>query len=67
VLTIIARSESVNAGRRRVVTLLLQGIVVVDAVLVVAFTWPTPDGVGAMLVASLILPVLALSRTLEMT
>lgn len=66
-LTTIARSEATHPGRRRVVKRLLQGIVVVDAVLVLAFTWPAPDWVGAMLVASLILPVLALSRTMEMT
>jgi 4-hydroxybenzoate polyprenyltransferase len=66
-LSVIARTEVIRPENRIIVKWLLQGIVVVDAVLVAVFTWPQPDLVGAALVASLLVPVLALSRTLEMT
>jgi 4-hydroxybenzoate polyprenyltransferase len=63
-LSFVARQEEVRPALRRVVKHLLLGIIVLDAVLVVALTgnWP-----GALLVLSLLLPAWALSRILEMT
>lgn len=58
-----ARSEVEHPGRPRVVKRLLLGIVLLDAVMVLA----TGDGLGALLVASLWLPAVALSQRLEMT
>ena len=63
-LSVIARREEVQPELRRLVKRLLQGIIVVDAMLVFAFTgdWQT-----AALVLSLLVPALALGKMLPMT
>jgi 4-hydroxybenzoate polyprenyltransferase len=58
-----ARAEVEHPGRPRVIKRLLLGIVLVDAVMVLA----TGDWLGALLVASLWLPAAALGKWLEMT
>ncbi len=58
-----ARREVEHPGRIRVVKRLLLGIVWLDAVMVLA----VGDWIGALLVASLWLPAVALARWLEMT
>ncbi len=66
-VSVVARSEAGHPSRRQLITRLLQGIVVVDAVLVVAMTTPSVDWLGAMLVLMLLAPVIALSRAMAMT
>jgi 4-hydroxybenzoate polyprenyltransferase len=64
-LSFIARGETGDAGKRRLVTRLLQGIIVVDAVLVLLS--PLGDWVGAALVVSLLIPAVGLGKILAMT
>ena len=63
-LSVIARREEARPELRRLVKRLLQGIIVVDAALVFAFTGDAP---AAALVLSLLVPALALGKMLPMT
>jgi len=63
-LSVIARHEEARPELRRLVKRLLQGIIVVDAALVFAFTG---DWQAAALVLSLLVPALALGKILPMT
>ena len=63
-LTLVARREVLQPGLRRVVKFLLLGIIVLDAGFVLAVTG---DWIGAVLVLSLLLPALALGKSLAMT
>jgi 4-hydroxybenzoate polyprenyltransferase len=64
VLSFIARREEIQPSLRRIVKHLLLGIIVLDAVLVLAFTG---NWLSALLVLSLLPPAWALSRILAMT
>ncbi len=63
VLSLVARSEVVKPQVRPVVRQLLLGIILVDAGLVLS----QGDVIGALLVAGLMIPALALSRLFAMT
>jgi 4-hydroxybenzoate polyprenyltransferase len=64
VLSVVARREDLRPALRVVVKRLLLGIIVLDALLV--FAW-TGDVVGTLLVLSLLAPAWALGRILPMT
>jgi len=62
-LTLLARRETVRPAVRTVVTRLLLGIILVDALFVAS----QGDWAGALLVAALLVPAVALSRWIAMT
>lgn len=64
-ITFLSRHESGNAALQATIKRLLLGIIVVDAVIVLAS--PYGDWMGALLVASLLIPAIALSKLLAMT
>jgi 4-hydroxybenzoate polyprenyltransferase len=63
-LTWVARNEAINVKLRMVVKQMLLGIIVVDALTVLLLRG---DGVGALIVLSLIIPAMTLGKIFAMT